>query len=143
MSSIFQHKNINLFILVPKGDNVVTKLEEQITQRVISARLTASLSRQDVGERLNLGEQSYGHYERGRYAFTVEQLFQLSRILGKPVTWFLGLPSELDPDEDELLALYRLIADPNMKKWAVASLRALVVSSGGIVPTRPTGTKTK
>ncbi|MHB9033889.1 MAG: helix-turn-helix transcriptional regulator [Anaerolineae bacterium] len=120
----------------------LTQREIEVSRRVRQAREDAGLTQEDAAKALNLSVVGYGHYERATQPFGLEQLFQLSRILGKPVTWFLGLPSELDPDEDELLALYRLITDPNMKKWAVASLRALVASSGGTAPTQPGASKT-
>lgn len=84
-----------------------TKLEEQITERVIAARKDAGLERKNLAEALVIDVNSYGHYERGRYAFTVDQLFTLSRVLGRSVEWFLGLETELTDREDHLLTIYR------------------------------------
>jgi transcriptional regulator with XRE-family HTH domain len=94
---------------------MVTKVESQITKRVIRAREEAGLRRKEVADALGLEEQSYGHYERGRYAFTVEQLLLLSRTLNKPVTWFLGIKTDLAEDEEELLHAYRAISDDRIK----------------------------
>ncbi|NLD44872.1 MAG: helix-turn-helix transcriptional regulator [Chloroflexi bacterium] len=88
-----------------------TKLEHQIIKRVISARMAAGLSRRDVADALGLGEASYGHYERGRYAFTVEQVMILSRVLMRSVPWLLGLEAPHDATEDELLTCYRRTTD--------------------------------
>lgn len=94
---------------------MVTKVESQITKRVIRAREEAGLRRKEVADALGLEEQSYGHYERGRYAFTVEQLLLLSRTLNKPVTWFLGIKTDFAEDEEELLHAYRAISDDRIK----------------------------
>jgi transcriptional regulator with XRE-family HTH domain len=94
---------------------MVTKVESQITKRVIRAREEAGLRRKEVADALGLEEQSYGHYERGRYAFTVEQLLLLSRTLNKPVTWFLGIKTDLAEDEEELLHAYWAISDDRIK----------------------------
>ena len=56
---------------------------------------------------LGLSTAGYGHYDRGRQPFTVDQLFTLSRILGRSVGWLLGLETELSEDEDQLLTVYR------------------------------------
>lgn len=94
---------------------MVTKLEEQITQRVMAARERAKIDRQIVADALSLDANSYGHYERGRSAFTVEQLFVLSKVLSKPVAWFLGLESKLREDEQELLYLYNELAEEDQR----------------------------
>jgi len=90
---------------------IVSKLEAAITRRVTEARQKAQLTHKEVGEALSLSETGYGHYERFRQPFTIEQLFQLSRILGRSVEWFLGLDNDLTPEEDHLLALYRNASD--------------------------------
>lgn len=97
-----------------------TNLEEAIRKRVIAAREAAGKDRADIAKALGLEYQSYAHYERGRYAFTVEQLFQLSRILNRSVEYFLGLDTGLKPDEDELLAIYRSL--PEMQRAYVLRL---------------------
>lgn len=77
----------------------------------------------DVSEALGLSEVGYGHYERGIRAFTVEQLFQLSRVLGKPVTFFLGLDTGLDPEAEDLLFHYRRIQHPIIREAARDAVR--------------------
>jgi transcriptional regulator with XRE-family HTH domain len=60
-----------------------------------------------LGQKLGLTATGYGHYERGRQAFSIEQLFVIARVLDRPVEWFLGLNSELSDDELLALGLYR------------------------------------
>jgi transcriptional regulator with XRE-family HTH domain len=100
-----------ILLLLIKRKRVPTKLEDQITKRVIAARQRGGLDRKDVADALNMGLNSYGHYERGRYAFTVDQLFTLSRVLGVRVEWLLGLESDLAEDEERLLGAYRSMGE--------------------------------
>ena len=44
--------------------------------------MESGLTQEAVADALGLSAVGYGHYERARQPFTVEQLFQLSRILG-------------------------------------------------------------
>jgi transcriptional regulator with XRE-family HTH domain len=115
---------------------MVTHLEGQIIKRVTEARTNAKLSRKEVADRLNLEEQSYGHYERGRFAFTVEMLFQLSKILGKPIEWLLGLPTEMTPDEQEMLALYREL-HPDARRMFLEVTRQQVKFANRITREKP------
>jgi transcriptional regulator with XRE-family HTH domain len=78
-----------------------------IAARVREARKVAQLSQEDIARKLGLTDGGYGHYERGRQPFTLEMIFKLAIILGRPVTYFLGLDSGLAEDEDRVLALYR------------------------------------
>lgn len=113
-------------------------LDTEISRRVREARKSAGLSQEEVGEHLGLTRGGYGHYERGRQPFTVEQLFRLSRILGEPVEYFLGLDTELTSDEKKLLDYYRRIDPPELREVALESVRLLADSllrrkpSGGI-----------
>jgi len=86
---------------------IVSNLEAAIIRRVTEAREEAHLTHKEIGKVLSLSETGYGHYERFRQPFTIEQLFQLSRILGRSVEYFLGLDNGLTPEEDRLLTLYR------------------------------------
>ncbi|HUW08651.1 MAG TPA: helix-turn-helix transcriptional regulator, partial [Anaerolineae bacterium] len=63
----------------------MTELEEAIARRVIRARERAGLDRAEVASALSLEVNSYGHYERGRTAFSVEQLFIISRFFPVPI----------------------------------------------------------
>lgn len=84
-----------------------TRLEDDVRKRIIQARKDAKLERGDLAKALSMEYQSYSHYERGRFAFTVEMLFHLSRILDRSVQYFLGIDCGLAPDEDSLLVAYR------------------------------------
>lgn len=83
-----------------------------VRQRLKEAREDAGLSQEEVAKQLELGSHSaYGNYERGKADPDLDNLVKLSRILSKPITWFLGIENEdgkhLSSDEVELLEAYR------------------------------------
>jgi transcriptional regulator with XRE-family HTH domain len=99
-----------------------------IANRVKQAREETGLSQKDMSKRLGLTEAGYGHYERDRQTFTVDMLFQISRILGRPVEYFLGLETELSADEGRVLALYRQAQAAGQGPTAIGVLEALTSS---------------
>lgn len=103
--------------------NRLSNRDATIVQRVRNAREDAGLSQGELAEHLGLTRAGYGHYERGRNVYTVEQLFQLSRVLGRSVEWFLGLDTDLADDEDQLLTAYRTIKDDAGKGLALRLLK--------------------
>lgn len=108
-----------------------------IAQRVKQAREAAGFSQKDMAKRLGLTEAGYGHYERDRQTFTVEQLLQVSRILGRPVEWFLGLDTGLSEDEGQLLALYRAIDSEQGRRLAVTLVRDAAAVEYNFQPDQP------
>lgn len=84
-----------------------------LATRLKSARDDMRLSQAEVAECLGLNQSAYAHIETGRNALKIEHLVKLSRILYKPVSYFLNLPSEddLSDDEAELLHLYRSLSN--------------------------------
>lgn len=87
--------------------NKVSPREAQIIRRVRDARDALGLTQEQVGAALSLSKYGYGHYEREVQPFTVDQLFTLSRVLGRSVEWFLGLETGLSEREDHLLTIYK------------------------------------
>ena len=85
------------------------QLTRDIARRVRATReaLEPRLTQEDVGARLGLSKVGYGHYERGSQPFSVWHLFELATILGRPVEYYLGLSTDLRPDEQVLLGGYR------------------------------------
>lgn len=81
-----------------------------VRRRLKEARQDAGLSQEEVAKKLGLGSHAaYGHYERGEADPDLTNFVKLSKILGKPVTWLLGIEDghDLSPDEKELLETYR------------------------------------
>ena len=88
-----------------------TRLEQEISRRARLAREEAGLSQADVSKLLGMERSGYGHYERGRLAWRIDILEQLSQILGKPLEYFLGIDTELSEDEAELVHMYRGLSE--------------------------------
>lgn len=83
---------------------------QAIARRVREARKATGLSQEGLAPKLGLSKVAYGDYERVSRLFDTEQLFQLERILGQPVTWLLGIETkfgELTNEEQQLLGLWR------------------------------------
>lgn len=89
--------------------NSEDKLTREIASRVRAARerTEPKLTQDEMGERLGLSRVAYGHYERGLTPFTIPHLLQVAHILGQPVEYFLGLTTDLHPDEQLLVGAYR------------------------------------
>jgi len=81
----------------------------EIASRVRAVResLDPRLTQEEVGAKLGLSKVGYGHYERGSQPFSVWHLYQLARVLGRPIEYFLGLATDLRLDEQTLLGAYR------------------------------------
>jgi transcriptional regulator with XRE-family HTH domain len=94
-----------------------------IAQRMKTAREEAGFSQEELGRKIGLTKVAYGDYERVKRLFDTDQLFQLSRILGRPVEYFLGLETNLTDDEGQLLALYRSIDSQQAKEIVMATVR--------------------
>ena len=109
----------------------LTEREKAICQRVKSTResLEPRVTQEDVAGFLGVSKSDYGHYERMAQPFTVEQLFILSRILGKPVTYFLGLDTGLREDEADLVEAYRQIDNPLIKEFILHNAQAAAQSA--------------
>ena len=105
----------------------LSKRERAVARRVSEARKAAGLSQKQIAEYLGLTQAGYGHYERQEQPFTVEQVFNLSRMLGRSVEYFLGLIIPLKRSEDELLTLYRSIRDKRLRTMVLQSARNAAV----------------
>lgn len=101
--------------MVLQSDNI----NRAVAERVIRAREEAGLQKNELAEHLGLSKSGYTSYEKFEVPFTVEQLFQLERILERPVSYFLGLPTDLTSDEEQLLTAYRQIPQKAARQAAL------------------------
>ena len=60
-----------------------------IAVRIRQARMQAGLSREQLGKLLGLTDVSIGNIERGMTDVDAPTLMRVSKILGKPVAWFI------------------------------------------------------
>ena len=79
----------------------------------------------ELGDYLGLTRDAISKIENGLSNLSLRHLERLPEILGRPVTYFLGLSDQpsLSPDESELLHLYRALP-PGLDQYALAALRA-------------------
>lgn len=105
---------------------MIERADRAISERVIRAREDAGLSKSEFGERLGLSKQGYQHYENFTTPFTVQQLFAAARILERPVEHFLGLRTELTPEEQQLLVLFRKAQKPEQRAGIINLLRVMI-----------------
>jgi transcriptional regulator with XRE-family HTH domain len=99
---------------------------QEIARRVKLARQAAGLSQEELGQRLGLTKVGYGEYERAHRVLDTEQLAKLGRVLGQPITYFLGLDTGLTEDEGRVLALYREARAAGVGSIAMAVLEGVV-----------------
>jgi len=101
-------------------------IQEIATERLRTARRTAGLSQENVGKKLGLSRSGYGHLEDGSRLLTLDDLSNLSRILGRPIEYFLGQDTGLTEDEGQLLALYRAAEHDEVRALILRLIRSMV-----------------
>jgi transcriptional regulator with XRE-family HTH domain len=117
--------------------------------RIRQRRTMLGMSQEKLGDALGLTFQQVQKYERGTNRVGASRLWDLSRILGVPVSYFYsgaeadedvtGLAAAGVHDEDpmnrretmELVRVYYRIADPAMRRRIFELAKALARLSGG------------
>lgn len=89
------------------SDTATKSVAFEIGQRIRAVRIEKNLTQQEVGDALGLGRAGIANIESGRYLITLKTLLKLPGVLHYPVTYFLGVDSELSGDELKMLATYR------------------------------------
>ncbi len=98
-----------------------------ISNRLKSARVEKGFTQAEIAEALGMERGSYTQIETGRNMLTLENLVKLPKVLGKPVTYFLGIVTDnLPDDEAELLELYRALPPGELKDNVLITVRATV-----------------
>ena len=98
-------------------------LDRLVTERVIQAREAEGLNKREFSERLGLADSSYSPYEAYKIPFSIDMIQRISRILGRPVEYFLRLDTGLTEDEGQLLASYRAIDSEQGRRIALGVVR--------------------
>lgn len=102
-------------------------MQKLIGARLKSAREEADLNQADVAEALGIQRNSYTQIETGRNLIQIKHLLKLPEILGKPLSYFVDAPTgNLQPDEEELLSLYRALPPGFPRQSATGILRTLL-----------------
>ena len=79
-----------------------------------------SYTQADMAEKLHMSTENYAKYERDRTSFQVDMIFDISEILGMPISLMLydrceDNAMELSEDEVKLVSLYRSNTDDKKK----------------------------
>jgi len=99
-------------------------LAKQIGRRLKQAREDRRLTQEEIGAALGIERAAYANIETGRSLLTIEHLMKLPGILLEPVTYFLGVETELSVDEGGVLEAYRATPDGLPKQHAKQMLRS-------------------
>ena len=65
-------------------------LQGCVGRRLREAREAVGLTQEAMGQRLGLTHVGYGDMERGRVLIRVDHLLEVCRVVGRPISWFVG-----------------------------------------------------
>jgi len=102
--------------------------EKALARRIKRAReaYRPKMSQEELGRRLGIEQSTVSLIENGVSEVGAIRLVKLAEILGRPVTWFLGIDTDLADDEAELVHLYRQIDDERMRAMVINTARDAV-----------------
>jgi transcriptional regulator with XRE-family HTH domain len=87
----------------------VQMVSKTIGDRIKEAREAKHMTQAEVAKYLGIKREAYSNIENGYSEVRARYLVVLSRVLGEPVSYFLGLVA--DADEEKILMLYRNLPD--------------------------------
>jgi len=91
----------------------INLLKQTIGRKLKQARKDQDLTQDDVAAKLDISAVAYGSFERGTNLIALNYLIEVSRIFGKPLTFFLS--SYVTPEE-----LNDPLADPYVQRYIAA-----------------------
>jgi transcriptional regulator with XRE-family HTH domain len=104
----------------------MTDLGKLAAQRIRDAREEAGLTQAELADALGVTRAAVTSIENGRSTLTLKNLEELPRILHQPLAYFLGIETDLIPDESEFLELYRALPEGFPRQSAKGILRTLL-----------------
>ncbi len=108
---------------MPKAE--IHPTDQAIARRVAEAREAIGLSKSDLAERMGISKQGFTPYERGDHAFTVVEVLELCKHLGRTPEWLAGLETQRTVEEDLIIAALRKIEDEQVRRFAVAQVQGI------------------
>ncbi len=101
--------------------------------RVKARRTLIGMSQEELGKHVGLTYQQIQKYEKGMDRIGASRLWQLSLILGRPISWFFeGIGERKRKGEDPLakretlkLVRYLSACDPDVQKHIAAMINAV------------------
>lgn len=108
---------------------MATDLSKLVAQRIRDAREAAGLTQSELADALGVTRGAVTSIENGRSDLTLKKLEMLPRVLNQPLSYFLGIKTDLIPDESELLQTYRSLPPGFHRQSARGILRTLLETS--------------
>lgn len=99
------------------GSKKKDPLAEQMGKRIKAAMTALGLTQPETARLLGISPDTFGSAVRGWHRIQLDVLIKLPSVLHRSIEYFLGLPepSDLAPDEQELLSYYRSYRTEEMK----------------------------
>ena len=83
----------------------------------------------NIGRALGLSGAGYGNFERGATTISLEHLYNFSRVTGKPLTYLLGLDTQITDQEQQLLEHFRRSPIPLWSRMILDTVAGLIDAS--------------
>lgn len=120
----------------------VTKIDEHVGKKLKLRRINFGLSQQELGKLLNITFQQIQKYEKGVNRVSSGKLYEFSKVLGVPVTYFFeGIDDKYSDSNEtykkinydelnkEILVISRLLSsfkNKEKKKYLVDLIKNLI-----------------
>ncbi len=115
------------------GESGPRPVDVHVGGRVKARRTLIGMSQEDLGKHVGLTFQQIQKYENGMNRIAASRLWQISLILGQPISWFFEGIGERKRKGDDLLAKretlqlvrYFSACDPDVQKHLAAMIKAV------------------
>lgn len=108
-----------------KSGSMTKPTDLSIGNRIKEARKAAGLTQAELGDKIGRTQGIINKIEVGEVAVTLENLYNLSDALGRPVAYFLDLDvGDLNQDEAEIVDMWRALPDGMPKQYGKNLLRS-------------------
>jgi transcriptional regulator with XRE-family HTH domain len=106
-----------------------THVDALVAKRVRFRRITLGLSQHELADKIGVSFQQMQKYETGSNRISASRLFELSKVLKVPMTWFFYDEGRDGGESGTLLDVYFSISDPASRHRALEMLRNLAAKS--------------
>ena len=115
------------------GESGPRPVDAHVGGRVRDRRTLIGMNQEELGKHLGLTFQQIQKYENGMNRITASKLWVISRVLGRPISWFFeGIGKQKRKGDDllakrETLQLVRYLSacDPDVQKHLAAVINAV------------------
>jgi len=115
------------------GESGPRPVDAHVGGRVRDRRTLIGMNQEELGKHLGLTFQQIQKYENGMNRITASKLWVISRVLGRPISWFFEGIGKQKRKGDDLLAKretlqfvrYFSACDPDVQKHLAAMINAV------------------